>query len=140
MSIRSSPASTRRRRPVSRCSTSKYYNPYFEGWNISMPPPLTDGAVTYSDGTKATVEQEAHDVVTFLAWASRTQDGRAQTARLRRDWYLPAVCCPGCCSSPIARSGKRPALRLSALDFAWPSFTTKCAGTFAPRLAATFAP
>ena len=26
--------------------------------------------VTYSDGTKATVEQEAHDVATFLAWAS----------------------------------------------------------------------
>jgi cytochrome c1 len=26
--------------------------------------------VTYSDGTKATVAQEAHDVATFLAWAS----------------------------------------------------------------------
>jgi ubiquinol-cytochrome c reductase cytochrome c1 subunit len=49
---------------------NKYYNPYFEGWNISMPPPLTDNAVTYSDGTKATVDQEAHDVATFLAWAS----------------------------------------------------------------------
>ena len=47
----------------------KYYNPYFPGRNISMPPPLTDGAVTYSDGTKATVDQEAKDVVTFLAWA-----------------------------------------------------------------------
>ena len=48
----------------------KYYNPYFEGWNISMPPPLKDGTVTYSDGTKATVDQEARDVVTFLSWAS----------------------------------------------------------------------
>jgi ubiquinol-cytochrome c reductase cytochrome c1 subunit len=48
----------------------KYYNPYFEGWNISMPPPLKDGTVTYSDGTKATLDQQAHDVVTFLAWAS----------------------------------------------------------------------
>jgi ubiquinol-cytochrome c reductase cytochrome b/c1 subunit len=48
---------------------NKYYNPYFDGRNISMPPPLTDGSVTYSDGTKATVEQEAQDVVTFLAWA-----------------------------------------------------------------------
>jgi cytochrome c1 len=48
----------------------KYYNPYFEGWNISMPPPLKDGTVSYSDGTKATVDQEAHDVVTFLSWAS----------------------------------------------------------------------
>ncbi|HEX4160129.1 MAG TPA: cytochrome c1, partial [Rhizomicrobium sp.] len=38
--------------------------------NISMPPPLTKGSVTYSDGTPATLEQEAHDVVTFLSWAS----------------------------------------------------------------------
>lgn len=49
---------------------NKYYNPYFEGRNISMPPPLTDGSVTYSDGTKATVEQEAQDIVTFLSWAA----------------------------------------------------------------------
>lgn len=48
----------------------KYYNPYFAGRNISMPPPLTDGAVTYSDGTKASVDQEARDVVTFLSWAA----------------------------------------------------------------------
>jgi ubiquinol-cytochrome c reductase cytochrome c1 subunit len=49
---------------------NKYYNPYFNGWNISMPPPLSNNQVTYSDGTKATVEQEAHDVATFLAWTS----------------------------------------------------------------------
>ena len=51
-------------------TANKYYNPYFEGWNISMPPPLTANGVSYSDGTKATIEQEAHDVATFLAWAS----------------------------------------------------------------------
>ncbi|HEX4860742.1 MAG TPA: cytochrome c1, partial [Rhizomicrobium sp.] len=32
--------------------------------------PLTEGAVTYSDGTTASVDQEAKDVVTFLSWAS----------------------------------------------------------------------
>jgi ubiquinol-cytochrome c reductase cytochrome c1 subunit len=48
----------------------KYFNPYFPGGNISMPPPLTDGAVTYSDGTQASVDQEARDVVTFLSWAA----------------------------------------------------------------------
>jgi cytochrome c1 len=47
----------------------KYFNPYFPSWNISMPPPLADGAVTYTDGTKATLDQEARDVVTFLTWA-----------------------------------------------------------------------
>jgi ubiquinol-cytochrome c reductase cytochrome c1 subunit len=49
---------------------NKYYNPYFSGWNISMPPPLSPNQVTYSDGTKATVPQMAHDVVTFLSWAA----------------------------------------------------------------------
>jgi ubiquinol-cytochrome c reductase cytochrome b/c1 subunit len=53
-----------------KVTANKYYNPYFEGWNISMPPPLNANSVTYSDGTKATVDQEAHDVATFLSWAS----------------------------------------------------------------------
>ena len=30
----------------------KYYDPYFAGRNISMPPPLRDDSVTYSDGTR----------------------------------------------------------------------------------------
>ena len=51
----------------------KYYNPYFAGRNISMPPPLTKGAVTFSDGTPATVANEATAVVTFLAWTSEPQ-------------------------------------------------------------------
>jgi ubiquinol-cytochrome c reductase cytochrome b/c1 subunit len=51
--------------------TGKYFNPYFEGWNVSMPnTALVANAVTYSDGTQATIDQEAHDVATFLAWAS----------------------------------------------------------------------
>ncbi len=47
-----------------------FYNKYFPGHNIHMPPPLSDGAVTYADGTKATVPQMAHDVTTFLAFAA----------------------------------------------------------------------
>jgi ubiquinol-cytochrome c reductase cytochrome c1 subunit len=49
----------------------RYYNEYFPGHLIAMPPILTDGAVTYADGTKATLPQMAHDVATFLAWASQ---------------------------------------------------------------------
>ncbi|MBV8976864.1 MAG: cytochrome c1 [Alphaproteobacteria bacterium] len=56
--------------PGFKVLAGKYYNPYFAGRNISMPPPLTDGAVTYSDGTKAAIDQEAKDVVTFLSWAA----------------------------------------------------------------------
>jgi cytochrome c1 len=46
------------------------YNKYFPGHRIGMPPPLADSKVTYADGTKATTEQEASDVVEFLSWAS----------------------------------------------------------------------
>ncbi|HEY2069534.1 MAG TPA: cytochrome c1 [Rhizomicrobium sp.] len=56
--------------PGFKVMDGKYFNPYFQGWNISMPPPLSPNQVSYADGTKATVEQEAHDVVTFLTWAS----------------------------------------------------------------------
>jgi len=47
-----------------------YYNEFFNGHQIAMPPPLSDGAVTYADGTKATADQMARDVATFLAWAA----------------------------------------------------------------------
>ena len=47
-----------------------YYNEYFPGGHIKMPPPLSPNQVKYADGTQATVPQMAHDVVTFLAWAS----------------------------------------------------------------------
>lgn len=46
-----------------------YYNPYFAGHQIAMPAPLVEGAVTYADGTQATVEQMASDVTQFLTWA-----------------------------------------------------------------------
>jgi ubiquinol-cytochrome c reductase cytochrome b/c1 subunit len=49
---------------------NKYYNPYFEGRNISMPPPLAANQVTYSDGTPATLDQECHDIATFLSWTA----------------------------------------------------------------------
>jgi ubiquinol-cytochrome c reductase cytochrome c1 subunit len=54
-----------------KLNPNMYYNEYFPGHQIAMPPPLTsDGQVTYADGTKATVPQMARDVVTFLAWAA----------------------------------------------------------------------
>lgn len=49
------------------------FNPYFPGHQIAMPTPLSDNSVTYMDGTKATVEQEARDVVQFLSWAGEPQ-------------------------------------------------------------------
>lgn len=46
------------------------YNPYFDGMQIAMPDPLSDGMVTYVDGREATVDQMSRDVVNFLQWAS----------------------------------------------------------------------
>ena len=45
-----------------------YYNPYFPGGMIAMPPPLNDDGVEYEDGTPATISQQARDVVQFLNW------------------------------------------------------------------------
>ena len=50
-----------------------YYNATFPGHQIAMPPPLSDGAVTYPDGTEATVDQMSHDVVSFLAWTAEPE-------------------------------------------------------------------
>ena len=35
-----------------------------------MPSPLSDDGVEYSDGTAATINQQARDVSAFLAWAT----------------------------------------------------------------------
>jgi ubiquinol-cytochrome c reductase cytochrome c1 subunit len=50
------------------------------GGFLKMPFQLTPGRVTFDDGTKSTTEQEAHDVVAFLTWASEpTLEERKQT-------------------------------------------------------------
>lgn len=46
-----------------------HYNKYFTGHQIAMAAPLSDGVVTYDDGTVASVDQMAKDVATFLTWA-----------------------------------------------------------------------
>lgn len=53
--------------------TGLYYNPYFPGGAIAMPPPLNDGGVEYEDGTPATISQQAKDVVQFLNWCSEPE-------------------------------------------------------------------
>lgn len=50
-----------------------YYNPYFPGKKIAMPVPLVDGAVTYQDGTNASIEQMARDLTVFLQWAAEPE-------------------------------------------------------------------
>jgi ubiquinol-cytochrome c reductase cytochrome c1 subunit len=57
--------------PENRPGTGLHFNPYFANLNIAMPPPLvSNGQVTYADGTQATVDQMARDVSAFLRWTS----------------------------------------------------------------------
>ncbi len=49
------------------------FNHYFPGNQIAMPPPLFEDGVEYSDGTAATVEQQAIDVTAFLSWAAEPE-------------------------------------------------------------------
>jgi len=69
----------------------KYYNPYMPGdlssfWSgdkdkvpaggfIAMAPPLVADKVSFDDGTKSTLEQQASDVVAFLDWAAEPKAG-----------------------------------------------------------------
>jgi ubiquinol-cytochrome c reductase cytochrome c1 subunit len=69
-----------------RVGNGQYYNPYMAGdmtpfWDgdpdkvpyggfIAMPPILSDGQVTYDDGTVASVDQMSKDVAAFISWAS----------------------------------------------------------------------
>jgi ubiquinol-cytochrome c reductase cytochrome b/c1 subunit len=47
-----------------------YYNKYFPGHATSMPKPLVDGQVDYTDGTRPTIDQYAKDVSAFLMWVA----------------------------------------------------------------------
>ena len=64
------PASLLKKYPDVKTGEGLYYNPYFPNLNLAMAPPLTDGQVSYADGTKASVSQMAQDVTAFLTWAA----------------------------------------------------------------------
>lgn len=53
--------------------TGLYYNPYFPGGAIAMPPPLSDGGIEYEDGTPGTISQQAKDVTEFLNWCAEPE-------------------------------------------------------------------
>lgn len=69
-------------------SQGMYYNEYFSGHQIAMAPPLSEGVVTYEDGTPATVEQMASDVTTFLTWAGEPVMEKRKQMGLKVVLYL----------------------------------------------------
>ena len=65
------PAELLKKFPDAKTPANLHYNPYFANLNIAMPPPLvSNGQVTYADGTPSTVDQMAKDVAAFLAWTA----------------------------------------------------------------------
>ncbi len=50
-----------------------YYNKFYPGQIIAMSQPLYEDGVEYPDGTKASPQQLAKDVTTFLAWAAEPE-------------------------------------------------------------------
>ncbi|HEX5378204.1 MAG TPA: cytochrome c1 [Phenylobacterium sp.] len=85
-------------------SPGKHYNPYFPGdvgasWSgaadktpkggfIGMPPPLAPDKVTFDDGSKSTVDQQAKDVSAFLAWAAEPKMEERKSFGLAAMIYL----------------------------------------------------
>jgi len=63
--------------------TGMNYNKYFPGHQIAMPKPLSDGQISYSDGTVATTEQMSSDVVIFLQWAAEPEMERRKKMGLK---------------------------------------------------------
>ena len=80
------PAKLLKEFPDAKTPEGLFFNPYFANLNIAMPAPLTsEGQVTYSDGTKATVDQMAQDVSAFLVWTAEPKlEKRHQTG----SWWL----------------------------------------------------
>ncbi len=69
-----------------------FYNTAFPGHQIAMPPPLMDGIVPYTDGTKPTVDNYARDVSAYLMWAAEPKLEERHMLGVRVIVFLLAFC------------------------------------------------
>ena len=74
--------------PDVKLGENMYYNKYFKGHQIAMPPPLTDGAVTFADGAPNKLADEAYDIATFLEWAAEPEQDQRKEIGWRAVIYL----------------------------------------------------
>jgi len=77
-----------------KVAENMHYNPYFPGGQISMPPPLSEGAVEFDDGTEASISQMAKDVVTYLTWASYPEQDERHLMGLKTISLLITIAIP----------------------------------------------
>lgn len=64
------------------------FNHFFEGNKIAMSQPLDDDSVEYTDGTKATLAQQAEDVASFLIWAAEPKMEERKSIGIKVLLYL----------------------------------------------------
>ena len=69
------------------------YNRWMAGHQIAMAPPLSDGRVEYADGTKPTLDQEARDVTTFLAYVANPEMEQRKRVGVRAVLFLGFLTC-----------------------------------------------
>jgi ubiquinol-cytochrome c reductase cytochrome c1 subunit len=74
--------------PTFKMQDGMYYNRMFPGHQIGMPQPIRDGSVEYVDGTPNNMDQEARDVVTFLAWAANPEQTERKQMGVRVVLFL----------------------------------------------------
>ncbi len=86
-----------------------YYNRYFPGHAIKMPKPLSDGQVTFDDGSPATVAQYAKDVTTFLMWTAEPHMVSAKAVLPQLRVPHPSPHAPSC-TSPRKKVGPTPTI------------------------------
>lgn len=65
-----------------------YYNKYFPGHQIAMPPPLNEGQVEYIDGTNASIDQMARDLTIFLQWTAEPEMEQRKAIGIKTIIYL----------------------------------------------------
>jgi ubiquinol-cytochrome c reductase cytochrome c1 subunit len=53
--------------------TGQHWNKYMPGNIIAMAAPLSDGQISYEDGSPETLDQYARDIAHFLTWAAEPE-------------------------------------------------------------------
>ena len=68
-----------------------YYNEYYPGNQIAMPPQIEDDIVEFDDGTIATHNQIARDITSFLAWTAEPELERRKSLGVKTLFFLVLI-------------------------------------------------